>query len=315
MYGCEDIQFVKAEHFIDHVGDKHPEQLEEAIKIIQIEMAKADVAPKLPTRIFHCDKCEYSTLKKSALTNHMEAHFSIADRKVFKCLRCSKFFNNKSSLKLHLQTFHEITQNQYKCPRCPKISFKELGELNEHVALTHNSRKSLYKCKQCDIQFLKRFMLVRHQIMVHKVNPNQTKITSEAKKKLNAEKKFKCFCGKEFPYKARLLMHEQKHDPSKLDASKKFKCPLPQCIHSFTQRYNLLRHQVRPKILLMATAVSLIFHRKPRDTSRSIAMRNTLAIAECSFPRTEDFPTTKGNQIVGNPPLTLQQSFCNFLKF
>lgn len=227
-YGCKNLQYVKTGHFLRHVERKHPEK----------------IASLLLNNILQCDNCEFKTSKKASLTRHIESHLPYNDRKKFECGTCHKVFTRATSLRVHRQTVHEKIR-KYKCPKCPAntSAYKQLGHLNEHLALKHSKNgKKHFKCNLCDRLFFKLHLMKRHQHLTHKRDPRQTSIAVPFQK-VKVEKSFKCYCGKEFPFQSRLSKHQLKHEEDDGLPGKAFKCPETGCLHAFTQRCNLIRHQ------------------------------------------------------------------------
>lgn len=246
-FGCENVQYVKTGHFLRHVQNKHPDKLEECLK--GSEKYKAKVNSKLTSNIsfeiIRCDRCDFQTLKKASLKSHMESHLPYSEREKYECDKCNKLFTRPTSLRVHRATIHEKIR-KYKCAKCPQMAFKQLGHLNDHIAFKHGKKgKNQFKCTFCERYFLKRYMMNRHIRMVHKSDPRQLPLMpSSSKSSLKVERRFKCFCGKAFPFKSRLEKHQLKHDNNpEEDDLKKFKCPERGCAHAFTQRCNLIRHQ------------------------------------------------------------------------
>lgn len=243
-YGCENVQYVKTGHFLRHVQNKHPEKLEECLKRSESYITKlnSSLLNNISFEILQCDKCDFKTLKKSSLKSHIESHLPYSDREKFECKKCHKMFTRATSLRVHYQTIHEKIR-KYKCPKCPNVAFKQLGHLNDHLAFIHaKNRNKRFKCNLCDRFFLKRYMMNRHQQITHKSDPRQT-IPATTFSNLKVEKTFKCYCGKDFPFRSRLLKHQLKHDVDDTFPDKEFKCPETGCLHAFTQRCNLIRHQ------------------------------------------------------------------------
>lgn len=234
-YGCN-VQYAKTGHFIRHIQNKHPEKLQFELQrtINSSPKGASQSTDNSPLSIVECDKCEFKTLKKSSLKSHLESHLPYEEREKFRCEICDRSFTRPTSLRVHRETIHEKIR-KYKCKLCT-AAFKQLGHLNDHVALKHTKNsKSQFKCTLCARLFFKRYMLNRHLRGGHKVDPNQPD------KELKIGRKFKCFCGKAFPFKSRLIKHQLKHE-SEVD-NRKFKCPQDGCPNVFTQRCNLIRHQ------------------------------------------------------------------------
>lgn len=243
-YGCENVQYVKAGHFLRHVQNKHPEKLEECLKKSESYITKlnSSLLNNISFEILQCDKCDFKTLKKASLKSHIESHLPYTDREKFTCEKCHKVFTRATSLRVHRQTIHEKIR-RFKCPKCRNVAFKQLSHLNDHLAFKHSKNgKKHFKCKLCDRFFLKRYMMNRHLRLSHKSDPRQTPLVTPIRKP-KGENPFKCFCGKVFPFQSRLLKHQLKHEEDDALPDKPFKCPEAGCLHAFTQRCNLIRHQ------------------------------------------------------------------------
>lgn len=246
-FGCENVQYIKTGHWIRHVQNRHPEKLEEVLKKHGImnnpngSAAQGGVAVQL----IQCDQCNFKALKKSSMRSHLESHLPDFVRQKYECTICKKMFTRCSSLRVHRETVHDLIR-KYKCVKCPGVSFKQAGHLSDHIASKHGkNRKKSFRCPICSKMFLKRSLLTRHHKSVHKFDHRKMPIVpimsrAIVPKKLKGDRKFKCHCGKEFPYQSRLCKHQLKHEE---DGVKKFPCQHEGCQHSFTARCNLVRHQ------------------------------------------------------------------------
>jgi uncharacterized Zn-finger protein len=238
FFGCINVQFVNNCDYLQHVKDVHPTKVTDRVDSEKTEkqpQADEQISKAKATRMYECDKCGAEIVNKCALKSHVESHLPFENREKFVCELCEKIFTRLKSLRAHQQTVHENKTLRYECSKC-RIAFCQLSELKEHISEIHDKNLH-FRCNLCSRRYLKRYMLNRHQRSVHKLDPRQ----SLPRNKLKIERKFKCFCGLAFPYKSRLLKHQEKHD--EVANTKKFKCPVADCVHTFKARSNLIRHQ------------------------------------------------------------------------
>jgi uncharacterized Zn-finger protein len=236
LYGCHEVQFVSTLEYLKHIREVHPTKVTDraGLAVRQQGVVEQNTKTKFP-RMYECDKCGAEIVNKCALKSHVESHLPFENREKFVCELCLKIFTRLKSLRAHLQTVHENKILRYECSKC-RIAFVQLGELKDHISEMHDKNLH-FRCNLCSRRYLKRYMLNRHQRSVHKFDPRQ----SVPRDILKVERKYKCFCGLAFPYKSRLLKHQEKHD--EIMNSKMFKCPVADCVHSFKARSNLIRHQ------------------------------------------------------------------------
>lgn len=243
IYGCVNVQYVKSGHFLRHIQFKHPEKLEECLKQTDGYLTKFNSALMNDTKIeiLNCDNCDFKTLKKSALKVHIQTHLPDVERSKFECKKCHKLFTRATSLRIHEMTHEDTTIRKTNSLKSISAHYKQLSDRS---ALLHGKVKTKkFRCSICDRSFLKRFALQCHQRRAHKLAPQVLIVSALTTAKI--ERRFKCHCGKCFPYKSRLIKHQLRHGTSDdPDVTEKvFKCPELGCNHSFTQRCNLIRHQ------------------------------------------------------------------------
>lgn len=157
----------------------------------------------------------------------------------------------------------------HKCSYgCDKIQYVKAGHFIRHIQSRHPdkinevlkkialaSNTITHQCDKCDFKALRKSSMRLHLENKHgkKRNDNARDLKGRSKevikkrsklqpKFLKVEKKFKCFCGKEFPFQSRLRKHQMQHEENN-DARKKFACDAAGCKNSFTARCNLIRHQ------------------------------------------------------------------------
>ncbi|KAL8173145.1 UNVERIFIED_CONTAM: hypothetical protein K2H54_040628 [Gekko kuhli] len=112
--------------------------------------------PPSPVKMYNCEKCGYSTVKKGNLKVHLRIH---TDERPYQCPHCGHAFRTSSHLKKHLLTHLKL--------RCDKCEFSTLDKcaLQKH-AQTHKKKKKMrstdqehpnnkkvYRCNKCRIRF------------------------------------------------------------------------------------------------------------------------------------------------------------------
>ena len=88
---------------------------------------------------FNCTECEYKSVYKQSVKDHMNKHSS----EKFECNLCHAMLNSKAILRLHKRSVHE-NMKLHKCVSCSK-SFGEKHVLQIHIKAIHEKVKD-YKC-------------------------------------------------------------------------------------------------------------------------------------------------------------------------
>ncbi|XP_065347053.1 zinc finger protein 429-like [Cloeon dipterum] len=189
-------------------------------------------AKPVKAEYFRCEHCNYSTLHKSRVTEHMHwSHFP----KTIKCDECDKLFATESFLKHHKRRSHQNvhcaecaqevprhTMSNHRlskaCHRC-KGKFRCAGLYQLHW---ENCKQTVFTCKECGKMFTIHCELSRHVKRVH------TKTVKTAV--------FLCaHCDHSSTDKRRMSDHMQcRHLP------KKIKCK--ECNTRYASQYFLKRH-------------------------------------------------------------------------
>ncbi|XP_077173820.1 uncharacterized protein LOC143827794 isoform X2 [Paroedura picta] len=100
--------------------------------------SQSEKEPPPPIKMYRCEKCSYSTLKKENLKVHFRIH---TGERPYECPHCSRAFRTSSQLKKHLLTHLKL--------QCGKCEFSTLDEraLQKH-AQTHKKKKKKKKKEQ-----------------------------------------------------------------------------------------------------------------------------------------------------------------------
>ena len=79
-------------------------------------------------RPFNCDLCNYSTINKSNLVNHINIKHEKPDSRDYSCPQCDKQYKSSNNLNAHMKTHEDIL---LKCEFCAKTFKSDLG-LSQH---------------------------------------------------------------------------------------------------------------------------------------------------------------------------------------
>uniref|UniRef100_A0A2A4J652 C2H2-type domain-containing protein n=1 Tax=Heliothis virescens TaxID=7102 RepID=A0A2A4J652_HELVI len=94
---------------------------------------------------YTCDKCQFTTNKRTVIQRHVKTHGS-SERHA--CHRCGKLFNTIESLRVH--TMRHDKSKRLQCPHCSK-QFIYVSLLHKHVECVHERED--YYCVECDVRF------------------------------------------------------------------------------------------------------------------------------------------------------------------
>ena len=167
---------------------------------------------KFPGRVFNCDYCEYTSVRRKSLVLHTRKH---TGDKPFKCESCDYKCSSSSAMCSHRRRHHTKEKN-HLCPECGK-SFHDAKTLNDH-AVVHTKEKA-FKCEVCDQAF-----------------GNMNNMRRHMRNHIPVERKFNCDqCGSKFANNGHLKRHVRNHF-----GEKSYQCT--QCEKSFSENYNLKQH-------------------------------------------------------------------------
>ena len=97
---------------------------------------------------FPCSYCEYSSKRKSNVSQHIKAVHE--HRRDFKCSVCDYAASSRKDLSRHTKAVHEKIKDN-ACEHCDyTCSFKY--HLTEHVKIVHKGIRE-YECNQCGQKF------------------------------------------------------------------------------------------------------------------------------------------------------------------
>lgn len=102
-------------------------------------------SPTPPARIFVCDQCPMSYLRKSNLDRHMRTH---TGEKPYACSHCSKCFCSNGMLRKHLLT-HTL-ERPFQCDVCGKRCALR-SNLDVHMRIHSSDRR--FSCSICGQRF------------------------------------------------------------------------------------------------------------------------------------------------------------------
>lgn len=174
-----------------------------------------DIEKRKKTWKYLCSVCDYGSMDKRDLTNHMVIH-GIGERQ--KCQECEKDFSTKTNLRTHVKRIHQKSDNsEFVCKDCHK-KFASKAGLDVHIEAMHQEK--LFKCDKCYKMFGSSKLLKQHQNAVH------------------VFKSEKCLeCGVKFKLKGNLIKHIET-----IHGTNRFECD--QCDSTFNIKENLTKHKL-----------------------------------------------------------------------
>ena len=148
-----------------------------ASSLVQLPIPK-----HVDTRLFQCEKCDFSTSWKCSLTKHLEkVHNSAAINSQYICDKCGFSTKFSRAYKKHLMSLkisgkceildknqnsnHSKQNEPIKCPHCSYTRTQRSKVLN-HIKSVHEDEKP-FKCSQCKSSFKLKFRLTAHMKLSH----------------------------------------------------------------------------------------------------------------------------------------------------
>ncbi len=118
----------------------------------------------LDIRPFQCTICDYRTIRRSQLLHVERQHIKSEDRKTVACDLCNYKTLTKGALNQHVKNVHE-GRRDFECKLCSK-QFVSGSKLRAHTNRVHIKKKS-FKCMVCDYSTHYYESLNRHVKSVH----------------------------------------------------------------------------------------------------------------------------------------------------
>lgn len=186
--------------------------------------------PHHPKSEFTCDTCGIVYKRYELLQEHMTSNHS--GKECFKCNICNRTYPNRYYLQKHLKRHKEkrnekgeenldedlIERSKYfkAHPHRPTSNFccdicnKTLStyySIKEHMISKHSIQtKQKRSCSKCDKTFVSKKRLEKHFLLKH------PSVSDDSQVKTKAEMKHMCsICGRLFPDRSKMLMHEKTH--------------------------------------------------------------------------------------------------------
>ncbi|XP_052746494.1 transcriptional repressor CTCF isoform X2 [Bicyclus anynana] len=163
-----------------------------------------------------CTECDYASVERSKLRRHVRCH---TGERPYQCSHCTYASQDTFKLKRHLRT--HTGEKPYKCDNC-NMCFTQSNSLKAHKLIHNVSDKPVFQCELCPTKCGRKTDLRIHIQKLHTSN-----------------KPHKCKrCGKSFPDRYSLKMHNKTHEGEKC-----FKCEL--CPYASTTLRHLKSHMLK----------------------------------------------------------------------
>lgn len=215
--------------------------------------------PNLPyeKRLMYCDKCEYKSVVRHNLIDHVHTHI---DSVKSLCPFCGKTMSSKKNLTKHIRRYHKHPHKpSIPCWVC-NTEFDTNYKLDLHLRWYHPNEAKKFQCEKCAGNFFTEASLKRHDQLVH-----------------NA--KVKCKepnCNKMFFNNKIMLKHYNKHKDVK---NSDIPCDL--CGNTYSNHDALRLHKKRIHAESKRIVMCNICH---AEYTTSLGLRNHLARHTKSAP-------------------------------
>jgi stress-induced morphogen len=211
------------------------------------------------SKLFACDKCDYSSTKEANLREHVldkHSNFSEEILKPHVCEVCGFRFKSSCHLIRHLKIHNRDVMKPYlfKCEYC-NSSFTERYNLRVHIEIKHKQKPFRYVCNECKKGFHGKKDLELHSV-THQIDPVihqcsecdfKSKHVKSIKRHYKAKhcndsqsitKRFKCdICDKKFENRAKLKRHYYVHKDKSLRPT-----ACSECSYRCIEKSELKRH-------------------------------------------------------------------------
>ncbi|CAO1363958.1 unnamed protein product [Diamesa serratosioi] len=211
--------------------DSKPENMEDTPK------PTMNSTSRTTENFYHCDDCNYKTLRKTKLSGHVRGHRQcrINIKSLVACFDCDKSFNNVSKYREHMKIVHienkgttNVNDHKIICELCGKFS-------NNKKSAHEHSKRHYTKHVQCDV-CLKQLLpkTVRSHMKRHH-NPVQSHNN-------DIMEEIPCHvCGKQFKNQSYVDLHFQRmHVEENRDRGVTYRCR--ECGEAFYRKLELTQH-------------------------------------------------------------------------
>lgn len=196
-------KFIRADYFKLH--QKRHEEVEAGLRTtIPLRRTRNAIA-KINTQ-HKCSICEetFSGIRqlKSHLSNIHGTELPKDKGCRYQCELCGKKITHPAGMKAHLAERHGIIKEGLKVFKCPEegcdTEFYYKPKLDEHISRHRGEPR--YHCSYCGKGLYNKVHLIRHELSIH-VNKDTRPFQCKEKD-----------CGKTFPIRAYLRLHERTHE-------------------------------------------------------------------------------------------------------
>ena len=101
-------------------------------------------------KAYECEACDRAFTVKIALQRHQYTVHGIKNLPLFKCSKCEFETIHRVVLKNHIIGNHETIPK--KCELCQKV-LKNIICFRNHMRIVHSENKKVYKCEVCPKQY------------------------------------------------------------------------------------------------------------------------------------------------------------------
>lgn len=196
---------------------------------------------EIPVKFYNCDDCDYKTLRKTKLSDHVGSHRQcrINNKSLVACFDCDKTFKNVSKYRDHMKNVHKTLENVEKIAvNESKIICELCGKFSNNKKSAHEHSKRHYtkhvQCEVCLKQLLPKTIRAHMKRHHNSEQVDNTDIIEE----------IPCHaCGKQFKNQSYVDLHFQRmHVEENRDRGVTYRCR--ECGDAFYRKLELTQHSL-----------------------------------------------------------------------